>query len=282
MSYKKLVNNDDDAYCDSDDNIENDIQPLYNVSQTSIMNNTLLNEIVQHPYIDSLSYNLKELTKCKDKQYLVVYRIHRYGWNNVVEFHLIDKFRFVEAHNHNDIFGLVRTILHDLQGIKHIKGHLNYNDEQYLFIQIRDNDETKNWMTIWDIIVNKHYFGKEINDTIVDFFAHNCEISNLIMGSSALTLLKPIILYTNIHERYFEHVKQTRSIQYCYDKIEPLIRLRKYKQHDNVRTICFINDKEFSNGFTELAKNQHVILKIENEEQYWVFKNETNIFSFVK
>ena len=280
MNYNKLINNDD-IYSDSDvdNNNDNDIQPLCDISSR---HTNILNNILQHQYIDKLSLDLKEITSCKcNKTRVIVYRINKYEKNDVVEFYLSDEFITIDLSKQSDILMTIQTYLNHLCGVSRLKGSKFYDNNQYIFVQMRDSYDNNNWVTLWDIIVNKHYFGKQINQEIVQFFIQNSEIGNLFKGVSTIPCIKPIILYTEIDKQYHGHVRQYRTIQYCQKEHGPLIKLRKFKENDNIRTICFIDDTEFSNNYDDLVHNGHVIVKME-EEPIWIFKNEINIFSYVK
>lgn len=289
MNYNRLFNTNyvsDNSDDDNNDNSDNDdIRPLCDVPST---HTTLLSDIIQHPYIDNLPFNIKELTSCVGQQRIIVYRINKYGENNVVEFHLNGDFLSVELNSADDILRLIQSTLQELPGVKRLKGNLYYEGIHYLFVQVRDNHETTSWLTIWDIIVNKQYFGKKLNKYVVDFFTRNSEVSNLIKGSSSLPCSKPVILYTNIDEQYIEYVRRTRNIQYCQREKGTLIKLRKFKEDDNIRTVCFIEDREFSNSYSNLMNTEYVIMPSEEEQEeqeeepIWIFKNERNIFSYVK
>lgn len=283
MNYSKLLNDTDTESSGTDsDNETNDIQPLYNTQHTSA---TILNDLLQHPYIDKLPFNMDEITTYRDKLHLIVYRINNYNGHYVVEYHIVDDFISISMKQSDDPPKVVTSTLIKLQGSKRIKGHLKMEGSYYLFVQMRDNNDTDNWMTIGDIIVNKHYFGKEINPHVIRFFVQNCEISNLTRVSLSKIYSNPIVLYTRVHDKHIEYVKKTRSIQYCQKETEPLIKLRKFKKNDNIRTICFVDDTEFSGASSKLADHNYIIMntdeKLETEGPIWIFKNETDIFSNV-
>jgi hypothetical protein len=284
MNYNKLLNDTDTEASGTDsDNETNDIRQLYDTQHTSA---TILNDILQHPYIDKIPFNMDEITTYRDKLHLIVYRINNYNGHYVVEFHIIDDFISISMKQLDDPLKVVTSTLIKLQGSKRIKGHLKMEGLDYLFIQVRDNNDTDNWMTIGDIIVNKHYFEREINPHVIHFFVRNCEISNLMRGSSSTVYSNPIILYTNIEDKHVEYVKKSRSIQYCQRENGPLIRLRKFKKNDNIRTICFVDDVEFSDAYSKLAGHNYIIMnadeKPDTEGPIWIFKNEMDIFSNVK
>ena len=139
----------------------------------------------------------------------------------------------------------------------------------------------------------QHYFGEKIDQNIIDFFTANCEISNLILNRRLC--VKPIVLYSYADKSHTEYIKKHNSIQYCQRENDILIKLNQYKSGDNIRSICFIEDTEFSDTYGDLRTrdfiimNSHKSLTNGNQEQEssdndirWIFKNERNIFSHIK
>jgi len=100
--------------------------------------------------------------------------------------------------------------------------------------------------------------------------------------------MSPIVLYSYTEMCHLTYISKSRSIQYCQRENSPLIRLNTYKEKDNVRTICFIEDMEFSDTLNDLADNNYIIMNDGNTTDdnsnniYWIFKNEKHIFSYVK
>lgn len=256
-----------------------DIQPR----DTNIdVNTNILDSIIQHPYIENLPLDLNKLSLYRDKIYLVIYRINKYGENMIVEFFLTND--FLSLCNTERL--LLTTQLYDtlrsIPGTKRFTGELLHKDNMYTFVQVRDNTDYYNWVSIWDIIVNKQYFGEKFNDNVIDFFTINCDISTLIFNKKRC--MSPIVLYSCIDDRHRNYVHKTHSVQYCQKINSTLITLNQYKEYDNVRTICFLEDMEFSDTLTNLSDNNYIILKDANNDNniHWIFKNEKNIFSYVK
>jgi hypothetical protein len=100
--------------------------------------------------------------------------------------------------------------------------------------------------------------------------------------------MKPIVLYSCIDKCHTEYITKNNSIQYCQRDNDPLIRLNSYNRGDNIRTICFIEDKKFSDTYTDLLTCDYIIMNRPNEQlaidsdNIWIFKNETHIFSYIK
>lgn len=247
---------------------------------------TLLDTIIQHPYIEKLSLDLNRLSQCREKIRLIIYRINKYGENTMVEFYLTTD--FLSLHMTEGV--VLSTHLNDtllyIHGTKRIKGDILFENNMYAFVQVRGNTDHLNWLSLWDIISNKHYFGEKINDNIINFFSVNSEISTLLLNKKKC--MSPIILYSYTDACHINYIIKSHSVQYCQRENTPLIRLNTYKENDNVRTICFIEDVEFSDTLNDLATNNYIIMKDGNDNTgdsnnlYWIFKNEKHIFSYVK
>jgi len=268
-----------------------DIKPK---NETVDVHTTLLDTIIQHPYVENLSLDLNKLSQCREKIHLIIYRINKYGENTAVEFYLTTD--FLSLHMTEGL--LLATHLNDtlchIPGTKRIKGDIIVENNIYVFVQVRDNTDHLNWLSMWDIIVNKQYFGEKINDNVIDFFTLNGEISTLILNKKKC--MSPIVLYSYTEMCHLTYIIKSRSIQYCQRENSPLIRLNTYKENDNVRTICFIEDMEFSDTLNDLVANNYIIMKDSNDNMgdikngeygnssniYWIFKNEKYIFSYVK
>jgi len=168
-----------------------DIKPK---NETVDEHTTLLDTIIQHPYVEKLSLDLNKLSQCREKIHLIIYRINKYGENTTVEFYLTTD--FLSLHMTDGL--LLSTHLNDtlchIPGTKRIKGDIVVENNIYAFVQVRDNTDHLNWLSIWDIIVNKQYFGEKINDNVIDFFIVNCEISTLILNKKKC--MSPIVLYS--------------------------------------------------------------------------------------
>ena len=268
-------NNNSNAY-DSDSGSDTD-----DSNRHTNIHNDMFSAILRHPYIEHLAYDNLDIHKNKkdnknERNYLVIYRIKTYNEiNHVVEFYILNDFLSSTINTDN-----VDTELQSIYGDKRIKGNVLFNEKNYSFVQVRNNPDTSNWLNLWDILVHKHYFGNKICDNVIDFFKGCGEVSNLMIGTTIC--LKPITLYTNIEERYCEYINKTKSIQYCQSETEPLIHLRNFKEDDNIRTICFVDDRENDDSIHELEYHNYIVKNCVGEEIEWIFKNDNALFSSVK
>jgi hypothetical protein len=270
---KYNVNNNSNAYDSGSDNDDS--------NRHTNIHNDIFSSILRHPYIEYIDNDNLDIHKNKkdnknERNYLVIYRIKTYNEvNHVVEFYILNDF-LSSTTNTDD----VDTELQTIYGDKRIKGNVLFNEKKYSFVQVRNNTDTSNWLNLWDILVYKHYFGYKICDNVIDFFKNYNEVSNLMIGTNIC--LKPITLYTNIEERYCEYIKRTKSIQYCQSETESLIHLRNFKEGDNIRTTCFVNDRENDKSIRELEYNDYIVKTNVREEIEWIFKNDNALFSSVK
>ena len=269
---------------DSDSDISSDNDDS---NEHTNINKDMFSSILRHPYIerideykDDCKNNNLDIHKNKnERNYLVIYRIKTYNEvNSVVEFYIVNDFLSSTKNTNN-----VGTELQMIPGDKRVKGNVLFKKKKYSFVQVRNNNDTRHWLNLWDILVNKHYFGNNICDNVIDFFKYCGEVSNLTIGTTMC--LKPITLYTNIEERYCEYITKTKSIQYCQSETESLIHLRNFKEDDNIRTICFVDDREIHDSIHELEYNDYIVKNVvggEIGEIEWVFNNNNVLFSFVK
>lgn len=269
-------------------------------NETAIRQGNILDTIVQHPFMEKISTNtytsLTLDSPCREKIHLIVYRINNYKENNVVEFYLKSHFLSTDIDIGDNIATSVNNTLQHVAGTKRLSGYVMVGNIRHVFVQVRNNrtvslsassSPSSNWLTIWDIIVNKHYFGEKIDQNVVDFFTANCEISNLILNRRLC--VKPIVLYSYADKSHTEYIKKHNSIQYCQRENDILIKLNQYKSGDNIRSICFIEDAEFSDTYSGLRERDFIIMKSSGNQQQescdnirWIFKNEKNIFSHIK
>jgi len=263
------------------DNKTSDSDSDYDINYNKNMNNELFDSILRHPYMervnkyenDGLNINKNDTTRI----YLVIYRINIYNQvNPVVEFYILNDFLSTKS----NIPEIITHELSNITGEKHIKGTIQFNENIYSIIQTRNNDDTSNWLNIWDILVNKHYFGARICENVINFFKNHSDISNLFVGSNIC--IKPITLYTTVEERYYTYIKKMKSIQYCQSKRESLIYLRNFKENDNVRTICFIHDRDINDSIHIIEHTDYIVKKNNKEEIEWIFKDDNKMISFVK
>ena len=306
-SYSSDSDNNSDK---SNDNAESnelvDDKPvMYDIhykNDSTVRPGNILDTIVQHPFMEKFSINTYDSltvdSPCREKIYLIVYRINTYNTNNVVEFYLKSHFLSTDIDIGDNIATAVNNTLYHVTGTKRLSGYIMVGNIRHVFVQVRNNrsstaSASSNWLTIWDIIVNKHYFGEKIDQNVIDFFTANCEISNLILNRRLC--VKPIVLYSYADKYHTEYIKKYSSIQYCQRENDILIKLNQYKSGDNIRSICFIEDTEFSDTYGDLRTrdfiimNSHKSLTNGNQEQEssdndirWIFKNERNIFSHIK
>ena len=310
-----------DSHSDSDNDMLNDgaesndlvhDKPImYDIqykNETVVRQGNILDTVVQHPFIEHISTNtyasLTVDSPCREKINLIVYRINNYNFNNVVEFYLNPYFLSTDIDIGDNIATAVNNTLHHVVGTKRLSGYIMVGNIRHVFVQVRNNrssssasaPSSSNWLTIWDIIVNKHYFGEKIDQNVIDFFTANCEISNLILNGRLC--IKPIVLYSYADKSHTKYIEKHNSIQYCQRENDILIKLNQYKSGDNIRTICFIEDAEFSDTYGGLRERDFIIMNSQksmtngNQEQEpsdndndnikWIFKNERNIFSHIK
>ena len=277
-------------------------------NDSTVRPSNILDTIVQHPFMEKFSINTYDSltvdSPCREKIYLIVYRINTYNTNNVVEFYLKSHFLSTDIDIGDNIATAVNNTLYHVTGTKRLSGYIMVGNIRHVFVQVRNNRSSSaasasssNWLTIWDIIVNKHYFGEKIDQNVIDFFTANCEISNLLINRRLC--VKPIVLYSYADKSHTEYIKKHNSIQYCQRENDILIKLNQYKSGDNIRSVCFIEDTEFSDTYGDLRTrdfiimNSHKSLTNGNQEQEssdndnhndirWIFKNERNIFSHIK
>ena len=258
--------------------VDEDI-PLCNIiSKPAKDHNTFLDDIIQHPFIEKTNINLDILYICREKIHLILYKINEYKGNYIVEFYIHNELPFIHLLKNDDLTQKINDTLNNISGSKRITGNINCNNTNYIFIQVRKNNDTKNWLTIWDIIVNKHYYGEKLDENITDFFIKNMELSTLKFNRRYC--IKPQILYCNINEEYVRYISKTHSIQYCQREISSLIKLKLYNNNDNIRVLCFIKDYEYSNNMNDLCNTDYIM--INNKDPVWIFKNEKYIYPYLK
>ena len=238
-------------------------------------NENLLDSIIQHPFIDSITFDKLQLV---ETCYCIIYRIQDFNGYSYIEYYIDNnflKFCFKTTYKLMDIYkDIISDINIKIKGIKKFKGIYKYNNDDYVFIKVRTNTDTKNWINLWDIVVEKHYFGEKIHNNVIDFFTNNNNISDLKLNKHIC--LKPNILYCHIDEKYLSYVSNNKSIQYCQD--DSLIKLHEFKNHDNIRVICFMDfdDSIYIKSNNEsLQKTGFVIDKI---NKCWIFKNEDKLY----
>jgi len=219
---------------------------------------TLDNMVLNHPFIDKLELIELEINYC------ILYRFNKFNKFYYLEYYIIN----VNNCCYNDILDEINYI----KGIKKVKGTIQFKNNNYILIQVRGNSEIENWVVLWDIIITQSYFGLKYDRNIIDFFYTHNQLDNLFIKNNIC--LKPLVLYAYVDIMYKKYIKLQKSIQYCQNINSSLIELSNYKNDDNVRNLCFINDIDIC------KKNESDNYCIINNN--WVFKNDKDILSLIK
>tara|TARA_B100001059_G_C17804953_1_gene568545 strand:+ start:1198 stop:2076 length:879 start_codon:yes stop_codon:yes gene_type:complete len=282
FNYNKVlnINNNSDSDSDSDiginnsDNTNNSYCEIKEKNNNTI-NYSLLDNIVQHNFIDNLILDKKEsINKCN----IIIYRINCFNSHDYVEYYFNKGFLSLNLKTNkslDEIFYIIEEkISKYISGVKKNQGSYEYNNEKYIFIQIRRNNDRGNWVNLWDILINKHYFGNYFNNKVIDFFNYNNCISDLKLRNEYC--LKPYVLYCNIDDKYLKYIKKNNTIQYCQE--DSLIKL--YNSHENnynIRVLCFI-DIDSVNLTDNCGVNlQKYGFSIDKTNNCWIFKNEKEL-----
>ena len=237
----------------------------FDILEKNVNVSSILDVLLEHPFINSLTYNCNNMnTK------LIIYRLNNYYKDSPYIEYFLNNYEI--TNNESDIYNYLRI----LPGRKIIKGVVEFDNIIYTIIQVRNNIDIDNWVTLWDIIINKQYYGTNINENIINFFIVNNKIDNLFMRDNLCS--KPIVLYCNIDEKYKKYIEKTSKIQYCNNDNNSLIYLNKYKKYDNVRCVCFLDEEELNQS---LKHKEHIIER-KYKEYYWVFKTDKKIISYIK
>lgn len=293
------------------------INRLVNTYQDSSQDNgSFLNNIIQHPFIDTLPMDINSLTvlNCPNSGInynVILYRIQHHNNNHYVEFYLpyinSNETPFnIEYHTTNENAGkhisntiLIKYLKHHIQcipGVKRFKGHIMQNNIVYSIVQIRDKSSmdssnngihsqsyynSNNWLTLWDIIAYKHVFREKIDSNIVDFFVKHHTIAQLFLNKQRCLL--PMTLYCTVSNKYLEFIKKNKSVQYCQRENNPVISLNcNYLcESNNVRTVCFVSDADIYTTIEKLQTQPCIILNKENGLDY-LLKDDSNIISYIK
>jgi hypothetical protein len=225
----------------------------------------IYDNILHHPYIENLNleFNKRENTK------LIIYRMNKINKDTFIEYYL-------NTINCLDDKKIILENLSHIEGTKRIKGNIYIEGNKYTIVQIRDNNKINNWVILWDILINKHYYGEKIDENFINFFINHYKIDDLYIKEKICK--KPTVLYTLIDNKYKKYINKNNSIQYCQNERNVLIYLSEFTEGDNVRNICFVEDIEIDN---DLA-NKNYIIERKDEKYRWIFKNDNNIISFLK
>ena len=281
---------------DADDFSGNFIRHLNN-SDNHISN--LLNNIIQHPFIDNLPVFTNNIHYKKySKINIIFYRINysnkipfiEYYFENLNSFSFMDNSNYKTFNKLNDDIYNYFEKFSIINGTKIIEGAIEDN-ELYIIVKIKINNSNynyKNWLTIYDIVVNKHFFGINISTHIINFFIKYFNMSSLFLDGKPL--IKPIILYNFISRKYLKCVENTNSLLFCNDNYNSYVKLRFFKNNDNLRAICLIDDIEYTNDINNILYSDYILVKcIEdaniNENEYineWLFRNEKRNIYIVK
>tara|TARA_B110000967_G_scaffold113721_1_gene116346 strand:+ start:1573 stop:2463 length:891 start_codon:yes stop_codon:yes gene_type:complete len=285
--YNNTIDSDSDNHNDDTSSIDHSVDEILihpdhynNAGKFNSSQYNIVDTIIQHPFIERLLLKLDDLYKCREKIYIIPYKTSKYDNNDFfIEFYINHDFFSIELMStNNNVCKMVDNLLENLPGRKKMVGNMKFNGHQYLFVQVRDNSGlNEKWVNEWDILGNKHYFGKKIQKNVIDFFTHNSTISDLILHKRICS--KPISLYTQIDESYIPYINQNQSIQYCQRKNEPLIILNEYVENDNIRIVCFVEDCDFSTNNNELRLCDYIQIK-RNKQVVWLFKNENKMVSY--
>jgi hypothetical protein len=255
------MNNLFNGFLKKEMNINEDIDIKVKTEEVTNLDDSLL----YHPFIDKLDNELDN----EENTNLILYRINKHNDFNYIEYYL----------NKISCKGNTKIILENLKsinGIKRIKGYVKIGKQYFTIIQIRENKNMNNWVTIWDIIINKHYYGEKIDEKCISFFLNYNKLDDLYIKDKICK--KPIILYCYVDDKYKNYVNKNKTIQYCQNENNILINLSEFEEGDNVRNICFLDDKEMN---SDLLENDYIIER-KGENYKWVIKNDKNIISFLK
>lgn len=246
-------------------NKDSDFLEIEEIEERKYEHTNINDNLLQHPFIENLKLSLdnKENTK------IIIYRMNKINNDTFIEYYL------------NDIKCLDnrKTILEnlsDIEGTKRIKGNTNINGSKYTIVQIRNNNKIDNWVILWDILINKHYYGEKIDENFISFFINHYKIDDLYIKEKICK--KPSILYTLIDNKYKNYINKYNSILYCQNEKSVLINLSDFTEGDNVRNICFIEDIEIDNDLI----NKNYMIERKDGKYWWIFKNDYNIISFLK
>ena len=241
------------------------------ISSNNKISENYLDDILEHPFIDNLSKNIPN--KLHDIK-VICYRINTLHKNPFIEVYLKGK----------DFISITQPLELDnipINGVKRIKGYINYKNHNYVFIQIRNNLDVDNWITQWDIIINKCIYGEKIEDNVVEFFKIYNSLFNLVKHNNIIS--KPISMYCLVHNKYLNYVSKNKSVQYCQNDDTSIITLHMgYIPGDNVRNICFVDDIEIENKLKYFSNEKYYILRDLSGCLQWIFKDNNLITSYTQ
>jgi hypothetical protein len=294
ICYNSTIDSDDEINTSLIDISSNEI--LIPASSNALHNGTveecnIMDGIVQHQFMEHLELQKNLLYASREMIYIIPYRIVKHSISDTIEY-------YIEYNIPGDFLStsmidtsvcidtVVNEILKNMMGRKKIVGNLKYNDNQYLFVQVRNNNGlNERWITTWDILANKHYFGENIQENVVDFFIHHSTISDLILHKRVCS--KPITLYSNVDESYLSYIIENQCIQYCQRERGPIIVLNTWNNNhnninnndSNIKIVCFVDERNFSTSEYNLINRDSIRIN-RNGHIYWIFKNEIEIVSY--
>jgi hypothetical protein len=254
---------------------------------------TILNTIVQHPYIEHLAHTTNNLTHLigQSEVKILLYRINHVNGHHYVDYYipntrLLTIPGFKDSSDTNNypskeytFIGYLKTHLADIPGTKRYKGYLIHNTEPYIVVQTRDNHNVDGWCVLWDVLANKQIYGLRYDSSLMEFFTKHHKLSELYINDTMCIL--PSVLYCQVPESNIDYVRKYRSCQYVQREITPLIKLHRFSLDDNVRNLCFITDTDITNTYLDIETNDYIILDEYNTITY-IFKHDADIISFVK
>ena len=284
-------------------------------------NSSILNNIIQHPFIDTLPMDIISSPdfNCLNnsvKYNVILYRIQHHNNNHYVEFYLpyihsSESLFNIEYHSttenidkpisNSNLLKYLKDHINSIPGVKRFKGHIIHNNIVYTIVQVRDKNiddisnnmnrnhsyyNYNNWLTLWDIIAYKHSFREKIDTNVVDFFVKNHTIAYLFLNKQKCLL--PVILYCNVSNIYNSFIKKNKTVQYCQGENGPTIHLNCDYLHElnNVRNVCFIKDIDIHTSVDILQNESCIILNNNNNNNSnslnYLFKNDNNILSYIK
>ena len=235
----------------------------------------ILDDIIEHPFVsDNTTLTAYHNDICEDT-HLILYRYNTSNANIFVEFYLLN----------GDFLSVQQTIVDicsvAVDGKKQIKGCIKYNGINHILVQVRNNTDYINWVTLWDILTNRHICRVNVHINVVTFFNEYSEIANLIRHNKILP--KPIVLYGYVDTVYKNYIATNKSILYCQDNTMGTITLhRDADEYDNTRNICFAEDVELNGDIHTLntSVNSHIVVKNNNNREDWIFKSDNLIISY--
>lgn len=284
---------------DSSNNIRHFISNVVTNNDTTYDTINLLNNIIQHPFIDDLSIFGNNIHYKKySKINIIFYRINYSREIPFIEYYFenLNNFLFIDNSNYKNFNKLNSDLynyldgLSTITGLKIIEGVIEDN-EIYIIVKNKITDRNynyDNWLTIYDIVVNRHFFGNNISIHITNFFIKYFNINSLFLNDKPL--LSPIILYNFISNKYLKYVEKHNSLLFCDDSLNSYIKLRLFENNDNLRAICLIHDLEYTKDVNTIVNSDYILINSnkninDSKNKYiceWLFRNEKRNIYIVK